>query len=245
MVQGRRLDQILAERGLCASRESAQRLIRAGRVQVNGTVATKPGHTFPVDAGVEIAEKAPFVGRGGEKLRAALDRFKIQVENRICLDVGASTGGFTDCLLKNGAATVTAVDVGTGQLHWDLRQDERVEVREKTNARYLEPDDFHPRPQLAVIDVSFISLTLVMPPVRDVLAVEGDLVTLIKPQFEAGPKNVGKGGVVSDPKIHAQVIQRIRRFGTGTLSLQWRGILRSPLTGPAGNIEFLTWWKKI
>jgi 23S rRNA (cytidine1920-2'-O)/16S rRNA (cytidine1409-2'-O)-methyltransferase len=245
MSRGRRLDQILAERGLCASRERAHRLIRAGRVRVNGTVATKPGHTFAEDAGVEISENAPFVSRGGEKLMAALDRFKIRVEGRICLDIGASTGGFTDCLLKNGAAAVTAVDVGAGQLHWDLRRDQRVEVREKTNARYLEPGNFNPLPQVAVIDVSFISLTLVLPPVRDVLAVEGDLVTLIKPQFEAGRKNVGKGGVVSDPKIHAQVIQGIRKFGTGSLSMQWCGILRSPLTGPAGNIEFLTWWKKI
>jgi len=244
MSRGRRLDQIVVERGLCASRESAQRLIRAGRVQVNGSVASKPGHTFPADSGVEISETPPYVSRGGEKLKAALDRFRIRVNDRICLDVGSSTGGFTDCLLKSGASAVTAVDVGTGQLHWDLRRDERVDVREKVNARYLEPDDFDPRPQLAVIDVSFISLTLILPPVSDVLAMEGDLVTLIKPQFEAGPKNVGKGGVVSDPKIHAQVIHRIRKFGTGSLPLKWCGILRSPLTGPAGNIEFLTWWKK-
>lgn len=244
MSQRRRLDQILVDRKLCPSREKAQRLIRSGRVRVDGAVWDKPGQVVPEKAGLDVAGKDPFVGRGGEKLQAAIETFQISAAGRTCLDIGASTGGFTDCLLQNGAAVVTAVDVGSGQLHWDLRRDRRVDVREKTNARNLRPDDFHPPPHLAVVDVSFISLTLILPPVREVLAKQGDLVTLIKPQFEAGPKSVRKGGVVADPRVHARVIQGLRKFGTEILALQWKGIVRSPITGPAGNIEFLAWWKK-
>jgi 23S rRNA (cytidine1920-2'-O)/16S rRNA (cytidine1409-2'-O)-methyltransferase len=241
-----RLDQLLVQRSLADSREKAQRLVLAGAVRVNGQVADKPGHTV-LDAPetlltVDSPEK--FVGRGGQKLEKALDVFPITVTGRICLDVGASTGGFTDCLLQRGAVRVYAVDVGRGQLDWRLRNDPRVVLREGVNARYLKPGDLPEPVSLCVVDVSFISLTKILPAVIP-LMVPGDLVTLIKPQFEAGPDQVGKGGVVRDPAVRERVVDGIRLFGGGLPGLQWQDHCESPIKGPAGNVEFLAWWKRI
>jgi len=238
-----RLDQLLVERGLAESREQAQRLIRAGEVTVAGHPAAKPGQDVPPDSTVTIRTPPRFVSRGGEKLEAAFTAFELAVERLDCLDVGASTGGFTDCLLQHGAARVIALDVGRGQLHWRIRQDPRVAVIEGLNARYLKPGDLPFRPAFAVLDVSFISLTLVLPPVIDVLAERAGLVTLIKPQFEAGRSEVGHGGVVRDPSVRQAVLARIRAFGSAS-GLEWRGVLDSPLPGPAGNVEMLAYWRK-
>ncbi len=242
----RRLDQILVARGLAESREKARRLILAGEVRVMGRVADKPGSLVADDPGLEIAVREPdrFVSRGGWKLERAFEIFPICVEGRIGLDVGASTGGFTDCLLQHGAVKVYAVDVGHGQLDWRLRRDPRVVAMEGVNARYLKPGDFPERPSVAVVDVSFISLTNVLPAVTSVLDSGGELVTLIKPQFEAGRRLVEKGGVVRKPEVREAVVERIRRFGTEKLGLEWVGACESPLRGPAGNVEILAWWKK-
>jgi 23S rRNA (cytidine1920-2'-O)/16S rRNA (cytidine1409-2'-O)-methyltransferase len=237
-----RLDQLLLDQGLCESREKAQRLIRSGRVRVDEQLVDKPGRPVPPDSVVRVIEPECFVSRGGQKLEAALERFPIEVQGRTALDVGASTGGFTDCLLQRGAKTVFAVDVGRGQLHWRLRNDPRVMVMERRNARFLEPADLPETPGLAVIDVSFISLTRILPAVREVVLHGADIVTLIKPQFEAGKEQVGKGGVVRDPEVHRWVVDGIRDFGTKKLDLVWRECFPSPLKGPAGNIEFLAWW---
>ena len=239
-----RLDILVSERGLAESREKAQRLILAGQVTVDGQVAAKAGHRY--DPGVVLAVKEParFVGRGGEKLDAAMEHFRLDVRDTVCLDVGASTGGFTDCLLQRGAAAVYAVDVGKGQLHWNLRNDPRVRVMEAVNARYMEPGDLAETPGFACVDVSFISLTRILPAVDAVLAEAADVVTLIKPQFEAGRDRVEKGGVVRDPEVRQAVIAKIRAFGTGTLGWAWRGAHESPLRGPAGNVEFLACWRK-
>lgn len=239
-----RLDQLLVDRKLSESREKAQRLVRSGRVRVDGTVVSKPGRMVPCEGTLAVDPGRQFVSRGGEKLLAALEQFRVRVRDRICVDVGSSTGGFTDCLLQQGAASVYAIDVGKGQLDWNLRNDPRVDVREQINARHLDRDTFDPRPSLAVVDVSFISLTLILPPVRDILTSEADIITLIKPQFEAGRKDVGKGGVVRDPAIHQGVIDSVRSFGTETAQLAWQAVIPSPLKGPAGNVEFLAWWKK-
>ena len=239
-----RLDQMLVDRKLAESREKAQRLIRAGRVRVAGQMATKPGHDFPGDVEIVVSEGERFVSRGGEKLEAAFACFRLEVRGLVCLDVGASTGGFTDCLLQHGAAKVFAVDVGKGQLHWKLRQDPRVTVFDDVNARYMKPDLFPESPEFAVVDVAFISLTNILPAVKAVLRDGSHLVTLIKPQFEAGRELVGKGGVVRDPEIRRQVVEKIHIFGVETLSLEWLGSCESPIQGPAGNLEFLAWWKK-
>ncbi len=241
-MRGERLDQALVNRGLSESREKAQRLIRTGRVRVNDEVRSKPGQPVPDDAVIIITETDPFVSRGGEKLQAALDHFPLAIDGRICADIGASTGGFTDCLLQRGAAHVYAVDVGKGQLHWQLRKDERVTVMEGINARHLPPDAFDPKPTLAVIDVSFISLSLILPAVGAACAAGSDIITLIKPQFEAGRDQVGKGGVVRDSAVHEQVIDRIRRFGMMEHGWIWHGHCPSPILGPAGNREFLAHW---
>ena len=238
----RRLDQLLVDRGFCDTREKAQRLIRAGRVRIDEAVMDKPGRQVDGACALHLEAGERFVSRGGEKLEAGLARFPIAVRGRTAIDVGASTGGFTDCLLQHGAAHVFAVDVGRGQLHWSLRRDPRVTVFERLNARYLSPDDLPATPNLATIDVSFISLTRILPAVREVLAGGADLVTLIKPQFEAGRKQVGKGGVVRNPVVQRDVVERLRVFGTGELGLVWRDFLPSPLLGPAGNREFLAWW---
>jgi 23S rRNA (cytidine1920-2'-O)/16S rRNA (cytidine1409-2'-O)-methyltransferase len=238
-----RLDVLLARRGLAETREKAQRLILAGEVRVDGTVSTKPGHAFAEDAAIEVARPPRFVSRGGQKLDAALDSFGVQVRGLTCLDVGSSTGGFTDCLLQRGAAGVIAVDVGTGLLHWKLRRDRRVTVREGLNARYLRPEDLPAVPEFAAVDVSFISLTKILPAVISVLRPGAEMVTLVKPQFEAGRGRVGRGGVVRDPAVRADVMEEVKAFGTGRLGLTWVQSRESPVTGPAGNVEFLVHWR--
>lgn len=239
-----RLDILLVDRGLAESREKAQRLILAGAVRVEGQVVDKAGRPCEDDAEVDVAAGDKFVSRGGGKLEAAFEAFHLVVEGRVCADIGASTGGFTDCLLQHGATKVYAIDVGKGQMDWRLRNDPRVVVREGLNARYLEARDIPEPFQFAVVDVSFISLTLILPPVTRLLEPGGQIVTLIKPQFEAGRDHVGKGGVVRDPAVHAAIVTRIREFGTRSLPLDWLGFCESPLRGPAGNIEFLAWWRK-
>ncbi len=238
-----RLDQLVVQRGLVESREKAQRLIRAGAVRVADQPATKPGHLFPADAAITMDAPPRFVSRGGEKLEEGLNHFAVDARNRICLDVGASTGGFTDCLLQRGARRVYAVDVGKGLLHWSLRCDDRVSVIEDVNARHLEPAWFDEKPCLVVIDVSFISLTKILPAVTRVLESSADVVALIKPQFEAGRKEVGKGGVVRDARVHESVIEMIRTFGAEQMGWSWQGHCVSPVRGPAGNVEFLAYWR--
>ena len=233
-----RLDHLLVQRGLVESREKGQRLIMAGEVLVNDQVVDKPGQPVNAEAVVRIKEPLPYVSRGGFKLAAALDRFPIPIEHAICADVGASTGGFTDCLLQRGAARVYAIDVGYGQLNWKLQTDPRVVIMDRTNARYLE---ILPEPiDVAVIDASFISLRLILPAVLKWLQADAHIVTLIKPQFEAGRDKVGKGGVVRNPAVHAEVLrtmwETVRAIGFSPIDL-----IRSPIEGPAGNIEFLAW----
>ena len=237
-----RLDQLVVTRGLTESREMAQRLIMAGEVTVNGQKATKAGHTYPEDAEITLAAKPRFVSRGGEKLQGAFDVYPINVEGQCCLDVGASTGGFTDCLLQHGARRVLALDVGTNQLHYRLRTDERVWSKEQFNCRYLTPDDLPETPTFGVTDVSFISLKLILPPMTASLAPGSHIISLIKPQFEAGRKDVPHG-VVRDEAVRQRVIEEIKAFGTQELGLEWLGCERSPLLGPEGNVEFLAWWR--
>lgn len=233
-----RLDQLLVQRRLVESRERAQRLIMAGEVLVNDRVADKPGIPIAADAVIQIKQPLPYVSRGGLKLAAALDRFPILIEHVVCADVGASTGGFTDCLLQRGAARVYAIDVGYGQLDWKLRSDPRVSVMDRTNARYVES---LPEPiGLAVIDASFISLRLILPAVLKWLSAEPHIVALIKPQFEAGRDRVGQGGVVRDPQVHAEVLRSIAQFAQ-ELGCSPIDLIRSPIEGPAGNVEFLMW----
>ncbi len=239
-----RLDSLVVARGLAESREQAQRMIMAGEVRVREQVATKSGHRYASDVALTVKERQRFVSRGGLKLQGAFDTFGLDVNGADCLDVGASTGGFTDCLLQHGAAHVTAVDVGHGQLHWKLRQDARVAVIEQFNARFMTPADLPRVPRVAVTDVSFISLRLILPPMVDALAPGGELVSLIKPQFEAGRAQVGKGGVVRDPAVRRQVVEGIRSFGCETLGLEWLGGVDSPIHGPKGNVEFLAYWRK-
>ncbi len=239
-----RLDVLVVARGLAESREQAQRLIMAGQVLVDGHASPKAGHRIANDAQITAKAVARFVSRGGDKLEAAFEAFDLNVEGLVCLDVGASTGGFTDCMLQHGAAHVIALDVGTAQLHWRMRQDSRVTSMEKYNVRYLKSEDLPAAPQFASFDVSFISLTLVMPPVIQALTPASELVTLIKPQFEAGKEQVEKGGVVRDPAIRQEVVDRIKRFGVEEQGLEWLGVCESPMRGPAGNIEFLAWWRK-
>ena len=232
-----RLDVMLAERGLAESREKAQALVLAGEVLVNGVKAQKPGQSVAPDSKLEVLSRPPYVGRGGLKLRAALDRFGIDVNGRVCLDVGASTGGFTDCLLQHGAARVHAVDVGAGQIDWKLRSDPRVILHERLNARYLRHEDVGEPIGLAACDVSFISVTLILPAVAPLLQPEGEMVILVKPQFEVGREQVGKGGIVRDPELHASACRRIedavRRMNYRT------DIMESPILGAEGNKEFL------
>jgi 23S rRNA (cytidine1920-2'-O)/16S rRNA (cytidine1409-2'-O)-methyltransferase len=242
-MSSKRLDVLMVERGLTESREQAQRLILAGEVRVNDQVADKAGHKYDEDVSIGVESGARFVGRGGEKLDAAFVAFNLEVAGKVCLDVGASTGGFTDCMLQRGAALVYAVDVGKGQVAWTLRKHPRVVVMEGVNARYLRKEQFPERPSFAAVDVSFISLTKVLPAVIEVLLDTARIVTLIKPQFEAGRKEVGRGGVVRDPKVHADVMDRIRSFGVNELHLRWMGCVPSPLIGPAGNREFLACWE--
>jgi 23S rRNA (cytidine1920-2'-O)/16S rRNA (cytidine1409-2'-O)-methyltransferase len=235
-----RLDQALVERGLCDSRERAKRLILAGQIRVNAQTARKPSdHVKPGD---ELTLDAPekFVSRGGHKLEHALEQFQLDVTNLVALDLGASTGGFTDCLLQRGAQKVFAVDVGQGQLAWKLRNDPRVIVMEKTNARHLQPENFPAPADLAVIDCSFISLKKILPPAGPLLKLDGKIVALIKPQFEAGKAEVDKGrGVITDEAVHQRVIRELEEFVRAQAGLCWRAVVESPLLGPAGNKEFL------
>jgi 23S rRNA (cytidine1920-2'-O)/16S rRNA (cytidine1409-2'-O)-methyltransferase len=236
VVRKERLDLVLVARGLAESRSVAQKLILAGEVFIGASRADKAGTLVATDAPVHVRQGLPFVSRGGLKLQAALEAFEIEATGLVCADVGASTGGFTDCLLQRGAARVYAIDVGYGQLDWKLRRDSRVVVLERTNARYLTS---LPEPiALAVIDVSFISLALILPAVMNWLAAEGQVVPLVKPQFEAGREQVGKGGVVRDAAIHADVLQRVLSWANAH-GLTPLGVMQSPLTGPAGNVEFL------
>jgi 23S rRNA (cytidine1920-2'-O)/16S rRNA (cytidine1409-2'-O)-methyltransferase len=239
---------LLVEQDLADSREQAQRLIMAGQVTVDGQPSDKPGRRVPVDAQVCVVAGLPYVSRGGFKLEAALDAFGLEVGNWVTADVGASTGGFTDCLLQRGVARVYAIDVGYGQLAWKLQQDPRVVVMDRTNARYLET---LPEPiDLVTIDVSFISLKLILPAVqgwlRDLRATSprperGHIVALIKPQFEAGREQVGKGGVVRSPGTHRLVLEDITGWADEQ-GLVLRGLITSPITGAAGNVEFLAHW---
>ncbi len=231
-----RLDVLLTEKGLVESRNRAQALIMAGKVRVDGQIITKPGAQISNEAEINIGQDLPYVSRGGIKLAAALDVFEIDPSGTICADVGASTGGFTDVLLQRGAARVYAIDVGYGQLDWKLRQNERVVVMERTNARYLE---MLPEPvNLVTIDASFISLKLILPVVKKWLAIPGLVVALVKPQFEAGRTQVGKGGVVRDKTVHRQVLENTINYASEA-ELNVLGIILSPITGPAGNHEFL------
>jgi 23S rRNA (cytidine1920-2'-O)/16S rRNA (cytidine1409-2'-O)-methyltransferase len=236
-----RADALLAARGLCESREQAKRLILAGEVRSGDTVIAKPSHKLPLDAPLEVRERPKFVGRGGLKLEGALDAFGIDPAGWVCLDVGASTGGFTDCLLQRGAVRVHAVDVGTNQLVWKLRNDPRVIVKEQFNARHMVPEDIGEKVRLAVMDLSFISLTKVLPAVFSVLDEQGSVVCLIKPQFELQREDISKGGIVRDPSLHERAIEKIRRFVTEEQGKEWRGLIPSPITGTDGNQEFLAW----
>ena len=240
-MKGKRLDQRLFELGLAESREKAKATIMSGLVYVNGQKSDKPGTPVSDDAKIEVRGNAcPYVSRGGFKLEKALRVFDIDPTGKVCIDCGASTGGFTDVLLKNGAAKVYAVDVGYGQLAWSLRTDERVVVMERTNARSLTPDMFPERMSLAVMDLSFISIRLVLPAVHTLLAPGGEAVCLIKPQFEAGKADVGKKGVVRDRGVHERVLEEMCAFFP-TAGYVLRGLDYSPIRGPEGNIEYLAW----
>lgn len=239
-----RLDKLLVDRGLVQSRERARALIMAGQVVVNDHLADKAGAQVPVDADIRLkGEDIPYVSRGGLKLARALDEFNIDVTGIVAIDVGASTGGFTDCLLQRGARRVFAVDVGYGQLAWKLRQDPRVVNLEKSNIRHLEPATLAETPDLAVIDASFISLDKVLPPTLRLLRNGGSVVALIKPQFEVGKGEVGKGGVVRDEGKHREVVASIVTLAAG-LGLEVLGVTESPILGPKGNREFLIYLRK-
>lgn len=242
-----RIDKLLVERGLADSRTKAQALVMAGAVLANEQRIAKPSDLISADADIRVKgaddPAARYVGRGGVKLEAALREFHIDVRDYVCLDVGASTGGFTDCLLQHGARKVIAVDVGHNQIDWRIRTDERVEVREGINARYLQPQDFDTQFDLIVMDVSFISATKVLPAIVPLLKNDGRLVTLIKPQFEVGRTEVGKGGIVRDPDKHARVIDEVN-IAANALGVTVRRVLESPLRGADGNIEFLAFYQK-
>ncbi len=238
-----RLDKMLFDKGLVESREKAKALILAGSVSVNGIVIDKAGTQVRPDDVLTLASKMPYVSRGGLKLEQAIKEFSLDVKEKVAMDVGASTGGFTDCLLQNGAIKVYAVDVGYGQIDLKLRNDNRVSVIEKTNIRYLERTVVQDNIDIATIDVSFISLLKVIPKVLEFLKPGGEIVALIKPQFEAGRKDVGKGGVVKDESVHLNVIEKIKT-GSEAMGLEILGTTTSPIKGPKGNVEFLIYLKK-
>jgi len=242
-----RVDKLLVERGVAESRTKAQAMVMAGVVLVNEQRVNKPSDLVAPDAQIRVKggddPASRYVGRGGLKLEAALREFLINVEGLTCLDVGASTGGFTDCLLQHGACKVISIDVGQNQIDWRLRTDRRVEVREGTNARYLKPDDFSTRFELVVMDASFISATKIMPAIVPLLTDTGQLITLIKPQFEVGRGEVGKGGIVRDSQKHARVIDEVNRAAQD-LGLQVRNVIESPIQGADGNVEFLALYEK-
>lgn len=235
-----RLDIVLVERHLAPTRSKAQALILAGSVYVDGQKRTKAGEAINADAAIEVRGALPFVGRGGFKLQHALDQFKLDVTGKLAIDVGACTGGFTDVLLQRGAARVFAIDVGYGQLDYRLRTDDRVSVLERTNIRQLEALPDQVLADCSVVDVSFISLKLVLPAMQRLLRPDAWIVALIKPQFEAGPQDVGRGGVVRDPHVHRRVLRDTLAFAP-SIGLAAHGLTASPITGPAGNHEFLAW----
>lgn len=240
-----RLDVLMVNRGLAESREKAKAVIMTGNVFVNDQREDKAGQKFPEEVFIEIrGKKLKFVSRGGYKLDKAVAVFPIELKDQVCMDVGASTGGFTDCMLQNGAAFVYAVDVGTNQLAWKLRQDERVRSMEKTNIRYVTPEDIGELVDFVSIDVAFISLTKVLEPVKALMKEGASMVCLIKPQFEAGREKVGKKGVVRDPAVHQDVIESIISYA-GSLGFAICGLDFSPIRGPEGNIEYLLYLKKV
>lgn len=236
-----RLDQLLVTRGLSGSREQGKRLILAGEVFVNDQPVTKPGQLVPDDATLRVKEPPKYVSRGGFKLEGALQQFQLDVTGAVCLDIGSSTGGFTDCLLQQGAAKVYAFDVGTNQLVWKLRSDPRVTCRENYNVRHLKQEDVGEPLDIIVADVSFISLTLVLPPALSLLKLGGSAVVLIKPQFELSREEVGRGGIVRDPASHRKACDKIESFIAARTGLTWRGLIESPIQGTDGNREFLAW----
>ena len=241
-----RLDTLLVDLDLCTSRQQAQRLIQAGEVKVNQQIIDKPGTEVDTAAVIDIKQRSPFVSRGGEKLAKALETFDMTVRDRIALDGGISTGGFTDCLLQAGAKQVYGIDVGYGQVAWSLRQDPRVVLRERTNIRHLKPEELYaanqPYPDLGVVDVSFISLTKILPALWTLLQPPREVVLLVKPQFEVGKEKVGKKGVVRDSKAQAEAIAQVMQAAQA-LGWHYGGLTWSPLPGPAGNIEYLLWLK--
>lgn len=240
-----RIDLILVRRGLAPSREQAKRLIMAGEVFVAQRKITQPGWLVPMDSEILVRQPPKFVGRGGLKLEGALEAFGLDVSGLTALDIGASTGGFTDCLLQRGAAKVFAFDVGTNQLAWKLRSDPRVVSREKFNVRHMQPSDIGEPVDLLVADVSFISLTLVLPPALEVLRTGGRAVVLIKPQFELSPEEVGKGGIVREPALHQKACDKIESFARSYPTLEWLGLIESPIQGTDGNREFLAYFRRV
>ena len=240
----KRLDMLMMERALAPSREKAKAYIMAGDVYVDGQKEDKAGTMFPETVKIEVrGNTLPYVSRGGLKLEKAMKNFDVTLKDKVCMDVGASTGGFTDCMLQNGAVKVYSIDVGYGQLDWKLRNDPRVVCMEKTNIRYVVPEDLEGPADFSSIDVSFISLTKVLLPVRNLLTEEGEIVCLIKPQFEAGREKVGKKGVVSDPAVHQEVIEKVRDYAM-SISMEPCHLSFSPIKGPEGNIEYLLHLKK-
>jgi 23S rRNA (cytidine1920-2'-O)/16S rRNA (cytidine1409-2'-O)-methyltransferase len=233
-----RLDKVIKQRHLIRSRTRAQRMIEAGRVKVNGQIIDRPGHPIDPEAEIEVLGYETYVSRGGEKLEAALEQFRVEPKGRVCLDVGASTGGFTDCLLQHGAAKVYAIDVGHDQLHPKLRSDPRVVVREGLNARYLEPRDIGDPIDLIVADVSFISLKLILPPLVDILARSGELILLVKPQFEVGKDALPPTGVVRDAALQARALNDVTRFIESDTPWHVLEDMVSPIEGEKGNVEF-------
>ncbi len=239
-----RLDILLVKRGLADSREKAKAMIMEGIVYVDGQKEDKAGTTFDEEASLEVrGDRLPYVSRGGLKLEKAMQVFGLDLTGRVCMDVGASTGGFTDCMLQNGAAKVYSVDVGRGQLHWKLRNDPRVVCMEKTNIRYVTPEDIGEAVSFASVDVSFISLTKVLGPLQNLLDAAAQIVCLVKPQFEAGREKVGKKGVVRDKAVHREVIEKVISFAR-SLDFQILNLGYSPIKGPEGNIEYLLYLSK-
>ena len=240
-----RLDILLVQRQLAPSREKAKAIIMSGNVYVNGQKEDKAGSTFDEKSEIEVkGNTLKYVSRGGLKLEKAMSHFDITLEGKVCMEVGSSTGGFTDCMLQNGAVKVYAVDVGHGQLDWKLRQDERVVCMEKANIRYVEPENIEELVEFSSIDVSFISLTKVLLPVRNLLTDQGQIACLIKPQFEAGREKVGKKGVVRDSAVHEEVIRKVIAYAV-SISFEVLGLEFSPIKGPEGNIEYLLYLQKL
>jgi 23S rRNA (cytidine1920-2'-O)/16S rRNA (cytidine1409-2'-O)-methyltransferase len=243
-VGKKRLDASLVERGFFRNADQAARAVMAGQVYIKGQPVSKPGTPVAPDADISLAAREKYVGRGGFKLEAALDHFHIDPSELVCIDIGASTGGFTDCLLQRGASLVHAVDVGHSQLHWRLRVDPRVICREGFNARFLAPGDLSPRPELAVGDVSFISLTVILPAVFKLIPEESDAVFLIKPQFESPKGSLPPGGVIRDDTLRLACVEKIRKFVEQS-GQHWLGYIPSPITGHDGNVEYLAHIKKV